>query len=284
MHTRITLKPAEGRERYVFFAFPHIAIDESGELGAIARPNRPGKSCACGAMAKCLGDLQKEGLDCNCKEPGVHDPLEPELTILKQRLARRIAAEGLDPATMNLADITHAAERVITDDLEFLISKAVDPEKADYAVITGVQIHNWSKDQTAGANIEFVAPAKAYVVNRGETTIIDLAQVPALTPRQLNSLSGFDEGLEAGFSTPVNGEPSTLQCMSSEYLTKVICSSGLRSERKFQLQHKPLASYIKYEIPAQDSEPILGDGGAVAEVVTAEVAGEDAALEQNVVA
>jgi hypothetical protein len=39
------------------------------------------------------------------------------------------------------------------------------------------QIHNWSKDQTAGANIEFVAPAKAYVVNRGETTIIDLAQV-----------------------------------------------------------------------------------------------------------
>jgi hypothetical protein len=36
----------------VFFAFPHIAIDESGELGAIARPNRPGKSCACGAMAK----------------------------------------------------------------------------------------------------------------------------------------------------------------------------------------------------------------------------------------
>lgn len=42
----------EGRERYVFFAFPHIAIDESGELGAISRPNRPGKSCACGAMAK----------------------------------------------------------------------------------------------------------------------------------------------------------------------------------------------------------------------------------------
>jgi hypothetical protein len=40
---------------------------------------------------QCLGDLQKEGLDCNCKEPGVHDPLEPELTILKQRLARRIA-------------------------------------------------------------------------------------------------------------------------------------------------------------------------------------------------
>jgi Limiting CO2-inducible proteins B/C beta carbonyic anhydrases len=35
------------------------------------------------------------------------------------------------------------AERTITDDLEFLISKTVDPQKADYAVVTGVQIHNW---------------------------------------------------------------------------------------------------------------------------------------------
>lgn len=63
------------------------------------------------------------------------------------------------------------------------------------------QIHNWARDVATGANIEFVAPAKAYVVNRGEVTVIDLAQVPALTPRQLNSLSGFDAGLEAGFST-----------------------------------------------------------------------------------
>ena len=45
--------------------------------------------------------------------------------------------------------------------------------------------------------------------------------MPALTPRQMSSLSNFDDGLEAGFSTPVNGEPSTLQCMSAEYLTKV---------------------------------------------------------------
>lgn len=29
------------------------------------------------------------------------------------------------------------AERAITADLEFLISKAVDPEKADYAVVAG---------------------------------------------------------------------------------------------------------------------------------------------------
>lgn len=35
------------------------------------------------------------------------------------------------------------AERTITDDLEYLIQQSVDPTKADYAVVTGVQIHNW---------------------------------------------------------------------------------------------------------------------------------------------
>jgi hypothetical protein len=43
---------------------------------------------------------------------------------------------------MDLSDMTAVAERVITDDLEYLIEKCVDIEKADYAVVTGVQIHN----------------------------------------------------------------------------------------------------------------------------------------------
>jgi hypothetical protein len=36
----------------VFFSFPHTAINDAGELGVISRPNRPGDSCACGALAK----------------------------------------------------------------------------------------------------------------------------------------------------------------------------------------------------------------------------------------
>jgi len=80
----------DGRERYVFFSFPHTAINDAGEQGVISRPNRPGDSCACGALAKALGELQIEGLSPNCRVPGVHDPLDPEYSILKQRLARRI--------------------------------------------------------------------------------------------------------------------------------------------------------------------------------------------------
>jgi hypothetical protein len=68
----------QGKERYVFFSFPHIAIDSEGNVGGISRPNRPGTSSACGALIACTGHLKAEGLDANLKVPGVHDPLEPE--------------------------------------------------------------------------------------------------------------------------------------------------------------------------------------------------------------
>jgi Limiting CO2-inducible proteins B/C beta carbonyic anhydrases len=39
-----------------------------------------------------------------------------------------------------LVELTNVAERTITDDLEYLISHTVDPRKADYAVVTGIQV------------------------------------------------------------------------------------------------------------------------------------------------
>ena len=130
----------QGKERYVFFSMPHIAIDSDGNVGGISRPNRPGASSACGALIACTGDLKREGLESNCRTPGVHDPLEPEYSILKQRLARRLRHEGVDSSKLDLVSVTKAAERTITSDLEYLIEKAVDPKKADYAVFTGVQV------------------------------------------------------------------------------------------------------------------------------------------------
>lgn len=119
---------------------PHIAIDSDGKIGAISRPGRPGASSACGALIACTSHLKAEGLEANCKTPGVHDPLEPEYSILKQRLARRLRHEGADPAKLDLVSVTKAAERTITSDLEYLVEKAVDTKKADYAVFTGVQV------------------------------------------------------------------------------------------------------------------------------------------------
>ena len=103
-----------GRERYVFFAFPHIAINSAGEVGAISRPGRAGKSCACGALAACLGQFTAGGYTQYCKVPGVHDPLDPEFSILRQRLARRLRYENTDVKTLNLTNITAAAERTVS--------------------------------------------------------------------------------------------------------------------------------------------------------------------------
>lgn len=185
-----------GKERYVFFSMPHIAIDSEGKIGAVSRPNRPGASAACGALIAALGDLKKEGVDVNCKSPGEHDPLEPEYSILKQRLARRAKYEKLDPSKMSLVDITALAERVISSDLEHLVSKAVDPKKADYAVFTGVQIHNWAHnlDDVNVPSLEFVGIGKSYVVVDGVKTFIDLFKVPALSPRQIQLLAATSLG------------------------------------------------------------------------------------------
>ncbi|GIL65559.1 hypothetical protein Vafri_19309 [Volvox africanus] len=181
-----------GRERYVFFAFPHIAINSEGEIGAITRPGRPKKSCACGALQKCLIELKSEGVEAALRSPGLHDPLEPEYSILKQRLARRVRYEKLDVGMLDLVSLTQVAERTISDDLEYLIEKAVNPAIADYAVITGAEIHNWAADLEDGGDpsMEFVAPTKAYVVVNGVKTHLDLMMIPPMSFRQLQLMAG----------------------------------------------------------------------------------------------
>ena len=67
----------------------------------------------------------------------------------------------------------------ITNDLEYLIEKAVNNANADYAVVTGVQIHNWSSDfESDTPSMEFVAPTKVYAVVNGVKVHLDLGKVP----------------------------------------------------------------------------------------------------------
>lgn len=209
------ISKGSGKERYVFFSFPHISIDSKGTIGDISRPGRPGVSCACGALNKALVEIQTDGVVANCKIPGVHEPLDPEFTILKQRLARRLQYEGKgDEAAkgLDLVTITQVAERTITDDLEYLISKTVDPSKADYAVVTGVQIHNWGETFDGDApNLEWVAANNVYVVVNGEKTYLDLNSMPSLTPRQVRLLSG---------------RRSTGDGMGDSHDADVVCNAG----------------------------------------------------------
>ena len=67
---------------------------------------------------------------------------------------------------------------MISNDLAYLISQSVNTDMADYAVITGVLIHNWSKSGNDKVpHLEFVMPTQSYIVVDGRRTDLDLHAV-----------------------------------------------------------------------------------------------------------
>ncbi|MBI5739585.1 MAG: hypothetical protein HZA16_02590 [Nitrospirae bacterium] len=139
-----------GKERYVFYALPHIAIDAEGHIGICKRMGREGESVACGA----LNAFQKEmaGGRVNL----MMDNEDVEQSLIRMRLLREIPY-GHVPDLLELTRITQAA---IQADLENTITKVVDVKKSNYAVITGIQIH--------GADINYIWPSSCYAVVDGE--------------------------------------------------------------------------------------------------------------------
>lgn len=182
------IKHEEGqaRERYVFFAFPHVSVGESGEVGSILRRGRGKPSHACGALIAIQSDA-KAGHEIT--DDG--DDFE-YVTLKKKVLSETSNANGTKPPS--LVDVTKAALKVITDDLERLILKTVDCSTADYAVITGVQIH--SGHQVPGEPfrhervVDYVWPGTMYTVVKGQRCDFQVASAErrdedgGLTPEQ----------------------------------------------------------------------------------------------------
>lgn len=163
----------DGAQRYVFFSFPHVGVSSEGVVGEIHRPGRSGASAACGALVGALGQFQADKSVMKAYAGGRFDKEDPEFAILKQRLAKRIAKEGADVDKMDLVAMTQLAERTITADLEEMVKDSVTKGE-DYAVITGVHIHNWGNEGTGAPTMEWIAPATCYVVVGGKKTPITL--------------------------------------------------------------------------------------------------------------
>ncbi|CAI5946443.1 unnamed protein product [Closterium sp. NIES-65] len=167
-------KSGKPKERYIFFGFPHVSIGETGEVGSLLRRGRGKPSNACGALIAIRGDICKGG-------PIVEDPDNAEYVLLKKKVAARITAD--EP---NLVQVTRAALQAITDDLEYLISQTVDPATADYAVITGVQIHSGNNLPGEPFQTErlcdYIAPNAMYAVINGEKHILhcEINQISAI--------------------------------------------------------------------------------------------------------
>lgn len=121
----------DGRERYVYFAFPHIAIDENGTPGNCRRSGRQAMSQACGALLKILEDCSQGAVSLDL------NPNDVEQSLLTQRLFGKFGSVEIP----DLVTLTLATQHIIREDLERMIQLTVDPSTTDYAVFTGVQIH-----------------------------------------------------------------------------------------------------------------------------------------------
>ena len=185
-----------GKERYVLFAMPHIAIDAEGRVGSIVRAGRRGQSCACGALVKMqpMFKQYKEGtLEMGLDEGG-HDPLDPEFSILTRRLITAVNKDEIPDKGLPLSDVTRLADRVIRRDLDKLIGKTVDVTKSDYAVVTGIQIHSTAaNNRTWHPALEFISPTSMYVVKDGVRHDMDVLAIDPPTPRQLFHIAGGEE-------------------------------------------------------------------------------------------
>jgi len=147
----------DGKERYIFYSFPHIAIDGSGKIGVCNRVGRESESSACGA----LGAIQKELTAGPLNTELDNDDIE--LSLMKSRLAREITDRDIP----DLLELTKVVQKAIQDDLEAALSKVVDPGKCDYAVIAGIQIH--------GPDQNYISPVSMYAIVEGERQELEIA-------------------------------------------------------------------------------------------------------------
>lgn len=139
----------DGKERYFFLAFPHIAVDTTG-LGQCTRPGRPKLSKACGALYALTNEL-KAGK--NSTQP---DALDPEYSYMKAAVLN-LLPQGTAP---DLLEVTKTAAEASLEQLEQLVAATVDPKKADYAICVGVLVH---EQDLRSRSAKVIGPARQYV-------------------------------------------------------------------------------------------------------------------------
>jgi len=126
-----------GKKRFVFYAFSHMGIHSSGEVGRIRRMGMSEDSSVCGAILSLLGEMKQGHINIEL------DPLDIEYSHLKHSLLSNIKY-GVIPTA---SQITHIAYETIVEDLEKLLSETIVNHKTynngpvDYSVFTGIQIH-----------------------------------------------------------------------------------------------------------------------------------------------
>lgn len=149
----------DGRQRYVFFAFPHIGLCDKGTFGKVERPGHEQPTAACGALAEFNHELTKGDLHLEL------DTQDIEYSLLKQRLLKKIKLfSGHIPS---IEELTNVAYETIVEDLEKLVDRTIDKKASDYVILAGVQIHT-----PGGAS--YIWPGTSYVVKEGVRSKLEI--------------------------------------------------------------------------------------------------------------
>jgi len=146
----------DGRERYVFYIIPHMALDEDGKSGFCKRKGIKEYTSACGALCLFLDELYTGKLHIKIDEEDIEESL------LKRRLIKEISYGDIP----SLLELTKIARKVIQEDLEHAIGNVVDVSKSDYTMLTGIQVH--------APDITYIWPAESYVVKDGKKEAIQI--------------------------------------------------------------------------------------------------------------
>lgn len=125
----------DGKQHFVFYAMPHVAISAEGQIGSVRRDGVPGMSHACGALVGFREELESGQLDISLNQ------LDVEQSLLKQRLLPMIDYG----AVPSLDEMTRMAAEAIERDLWSLFQAMTDQTDrsmpVDGAMFTGIQIH-----------------------------------------------------------------------------------------------------------------------------------------------
>ena len=122
---------ADGRQRYVVYAMPHIGIDAGGRIGYVNRPGQDLITTACGALQGFRAELESGNVYTEV------DPYDLEMSLLRQRMLRSIPY-GQVP---DIAELTAIARDVMLDDLGRTAARMHSWGEADIGVFSGIHIH-----------------------------------------------------------------------------------------------------------------------------------------------
>ncbi|CAI5527496.1 unnamed protein product [Closterium sp. Naga37s-1] len=209
-----------GGVMHIFFAFPHVSIGESGEVGSLLRRGRGKPSSACGALIAIQNDI-------NAGKATVSDPYDEEYVLLKKKVKSLILRRG--GSEYSLVEVTRAALAAINDDLEKLISLTVDPATADYAVITGVQIHSGNQIPGEPFRIErtcdYIAPD---MISTRRSSLRALSSLSGATPFD-DALESEDESIEQ-YEARLEARRQQLQASGAAVTSNPVSSTGSMAE------------------------------------------------------